>query len=1026
MIPAGEGAFNLAQVLADEAEEIRLQSQNPRRGLAWDLKLDEAAAQPSGETIDSSAAPASASAVPDRLGLAFSGGGIRSACVALGIVQRLAQARMLTQVHYICGISGGGYLLGWLTAWIKREGSIKWVEEQLGHSAASPPSAPATTGEPFAYKRFVEPYAIHYLRRYSSYLTPRVGLVSGDTLAMISVYLRNLLLNQTMLAMLAVSVMLVLQLLSPAIFWSHRISHAWMIVALVAFALIFSFGLYVGATALSRLGGSKSGAREPSSAASFTILSGVLACVLIWWMTPSWYAQFASEMATVIAVAIVVVAGTLVSAVLFRTRIDGDDLQAIDQASPSIVLLFAAWLVGGNLCCLLDWLFRRWLIHDTKVFIGDSYTILGLPCLLIGLAFVSYAFLGILGSKFPDPKREWLARVAGYFFLWAILFGGVAAIALRGPMLMHLLFTAWQTPSWKKYVISAVIPGGWLFIVATGLLGANSASSSGTPGHTSKLDVVVSIAPPVFLIGVLLLVSWGTHKIAVKTVPLPRNYLTMAEWRGPFAPTLTRIVTVPASAEPYKHAAPAPGTLSAHIRRWLPTWHHRYFVVWLLPTLIAALLAVRLDVNEFSLHLFYRNRLVRAFLGASNNLPNPRRPSPFTGFAPDDDIALEDLSRHSTTGKPYQGPYPIWGTTLNLTAGEDLAWQQRKGASFIYSPLFCGFDYVKSFTATEKPETAALDSDTDALARPKDRRMNHHGYRSTVGNKEAKIEGYGGIGGRPFIGTAMAASGAAVSPNMGYHTRPGVAALLALFNLRLGWWSGNPRSPSHWKRYAPGIWYLAAELLGHTGDKSHYVYLSDGGHFENLGVYELVRRKTRFIICSDADADPEFSFADLGNAIDRCRRDFGVEIHIRAQRDVCAEGGKQFRGGHYAIGEICYPGQTARGCLLYIKSSLTSDEPSDVLGMKASDSAFPHDTTANQFFNEAMFESYRALGEHMMDVILEKNGVSNDAASPRDAVAKLFTSLTAKVREQKEADKQPKPTPLAVAVAGGVTVHMDA
>ncbi len=1010
MIPTREGACNLAQVLADEAEEIRLQC--AARGVADDLMLDGRAG----------------ALLPDRLGLAFSGGGIRSACVALGIVQRLAQARMLTQVHAICGISGGGYLLGWLTAWIKREGSLKWVEEQLGHSAASPPppAPPQTTSQPFVYKRFVEPYAIHYLRRYSSYLTPRVGLVSGDTLALISVYIRNLLLNQTMLAMLAVSVMLVLQLLSPAIFWSHHIGHRLMIAALAAFAVIFCFGVTIAATALSRLGGGKDDLREASSAATLTILGGILACIMIWWMTPSWYAEFPSEMATVIAVALVTVVGTLVSALLFRKRLNGDTLQAVDQAAPSLGLLFAAWLVVGTLCCLLDWLFRRWLIHDAKVYIGDSYTILGLPCLLIGLAFVSYAFLGILGSKFPDPKREWLARAAGYFFLWAVVIAGVTAIALLGPLVMHLLFTSWSIPSWKKYVVSAVIPGGWLFIVVTGLIGANGAKSSGAAGHKSKLDTVITIAPPVFIAGILLLVSWGTHKLVVKTVAhMPRHYLTTVGWRGDVAPSVSRFDKVHPSATLYDHPGPSPSALKTVISAWFPEWYQRYFFVWLLPTLIAALLAVRLDVNEFSLHLFYRNRLVRAFLGASNNLPERRRPSPFTGFAPDDDIALEDLSRHTTVGKPFEGPYPIWGTTLNLTTGEDLAWQQRKGASFIYSPLFCGFDYVKSFTATEEPEAVATDTDTDALDRSEEDRMNRHGFRSTVGNPTLKIEGYSGTGGRPFLGTAMAASGAAVSPNMGYHTRLGVAALLALFNLRLGWWSGNPRSPSHWNRYAPGIWYLAAELLGKTGDKSKYVYLSDGGHFENLGIYELVRRKTRFIICSDADADPEFSFKDLGNAIDRCRRDFSVEIHIRAQRDVCPEGGKQFRAGHYAIGEICYPGQTARGCLLYIKSSLTSDEPSDVLGMEAEDTAFPHDTTANQFFNEGMFESYRALGEHMLDVILEKNAVSNGEASPRDAVAKLFIRLMTKAREQKEADKQPRPVPLAVSVAGGVIVHVD-
>ena len=80
---------------------------------------------------------------------------------------------------------------------------------------------------------------------------------------------------------------------------------------------------------------------------------------------------------------------------------------------------------------------------------------------------------------------------------------------------------------------------------------------------------------------------------------------------------------------------------------------------------------------------------------------------------------------------------------------------------------------------------------------------------------------------------------------MSYHTRPAVAALLSIFNVRLGWWTGTPRNRTCWKEYAPGIWYLLAELFAHATDSDRYVYLSDGGHFENLGIYELIRRRVR-------------------------------------------------------------------------------------------------------------------------------------------------------------------------------------
>jgi hypothetical protein len=211
------------------------------------------------------------------------------------------------------------------------------------------------------------------------------------------------------------------------------------------------------------------------------------------------------------------------------------------------------------------------------------------------------------------------------------------------------------------------------------------------------------------------------------------------------------------------------------------------------------------------------------------------------------------------------------------------------------------------------------------------------------------------------------------------------------------------------------------------------VYLSDGGHFENLGIYELVRRRVRFIICSDADADPAFSFGDLGNAIDHCRRDFGVEIEIGAQHSIKAAKLEGFRDAHYAVGTICYPGDKTPGLLLYIKSSLTSDEPSDVLGMKAQDKDFPHDSTVtNQFFDESKFESYRALGQHMMDFLTKESKVAemvketqeaekkNQPAphAPRDYVVKLYEWA----RDESKKKEQAKPDLLHLGLGLAATV----
>jgi len=128
----------------------------------------------------------------------------------------------------------------------------------------------------------------------------------------------------------------------------------------------------------------------------------------------------------------------------------------------------------------------------------------------------------------------------------------------------------------------------------------------------------------------------------------------------------------------------------------------------------------------------------------------------------------------------------------------------------------------------------------------------------------------------------MAISGAAVNPNMGSFSTSAAAFLLTAFNVRLGWWIGNPRHNGRWNQSSPktGIFYLLAELTGSTNDERGFVNLSDGGHFENLGIYELVRRRCKYIIACDGSQDSEFAFEDLGNAIRKCDADFGAEIEI--------------------------------------------------------------------------------------------------------------------------------------------------
>ncbi|HJU55446.1 MAG TPA: patatin-like phospholipase family protein [Pyrinomonadaceae bacterium] len=304
--------------------------------------------------------------------------------------------------------------------------------------------------------------------------------------------------------------------------------------------------------------------------------------------------------------------------------------------------------------------------------------------------------------------------------------------------------------------------------------------------------------------------------------------------------------------------------------------------------------------------------------------------------------------------EPPQKPFHVVNMTLNLVRGQNLAWQERKAESFTVSPLHCG-----SFQIPDPEEET-----------PSEKRRKRRGsYRES---REYGGRNLGGIS----VGTAIAVSGAAVSPNMGYYSSPVVTFLMTLLNVRLGWWLGNP-SKKYYDLAHPksAVYPIVAEALGLTDDENDYIYLSDGGHFENLGLYEMVLRRCKVIIVCDATGDPKFEFNDLGNAIRKCRVDLGIPIefeHMPIYPRTRAEMGK-----YCAIGRIdygCVDEGVEPGVLIYLKpafyGNVGGSEPRDVYHYALSHEDFPHESTGDQFFGEAQFESYRILGSHTIEQIL--------------------------------------------------------
>lgn len=341
------------------------------------------------------------------------------------------------------------------------------------------------------------------------------------------------------------------------------------------------------------------------------------------------------------------------------------------------------------------------------------------------------------------------------------------------------------------------------------------------------------------------------------------------------------------------------------------------------------------DANGLSLHNFYRDRLSEAFIfrhdRASDSVDNSVDPK------------LTDL------GKSGVGPLHLVTTTLNTKVFPENFRKGRQGEPFLLSPLYFG-SRITGYSVTEDLE----DEQPDVM-----------------------------------LSTAIATSGAAVSSNMGTQTTAVLRLILSVLNIRLGYWLLNPMATASagpgyefrlGKLIRAGVFRFLQELTGALSFETSYIYLSDGGHIENLGLYELVRRQCRFIIAGDGECDTNYNFKGLTDALRMIRTDFGIVIEMDGLDEI-RNGEQQF-----ARGTIYYP-DGRHGYLIYLKSSLLGDDMVqatvsddayvtsplrsddrryDELGYmahyKATHPDFPQETTADQFFDEVQFESYRALG----------------------------------------------------------------
>jgi hypothetical protein len=309
-------------------------------------------------------------------------------------------------------------------------------------------------------------------------------------------------------------------------------------------------------------------------------------------------------------------------------------------------------------------------------------------------------------------------------------------------------------------------------------------------------------------------------------------------------------------------------------------------------------------------------------MGASNELRAQAKDADITDAVPGDDILLTQL-RNTDRGAPYH----LINTMLNLVGGSDLSTQARASDAFLMSKHFCGS--VRT------------------------------GYRPTSEYACGSIS----------LGTAVAVSGAAASPTMGAQSpSAALSALMTLFNIRLGFWAPTP-SLSYWRSGAARLWpvYTLQELVSQTTDLLPYCYLTDGGHYENTGVYSLIQRGCNLIVVGECGADSQATLDDLGNLIRKVRIDFGTEIKLDIEKL------RTHPRAHVIVGEIHYdadhaaalhlPDSERIGTIVIVKPNLAGDEPVDVQQYGFLHADFPQQNTFDLWYDEAQFESYRRLGQ---------------------------------------------------------------
>ena len=882
----------------------------------------------------------------DVVGLALSGGGIRSSAICLGVLQALNHYDLIKRIDYLSTVSGGGYIGCALTATLTRAGEFVFGK------AAAAGSATARAAE------ISDTPAVGHIRNYSNYLIPAGA---RDLLTGMAIVVRGLVANLGLTLPVVLFLAALTALSNPARsalyvpnFFGFRVGSANLFSFLGDFWSTFGFAL-----------------------------AGFALAVLI--LIGGFIHHLVSNVDRRDFVAYLAGSAFVLGVICNVGRYLNVDHFALTLAAALLgVLLFFIWALWRS--CLPP--YRAQEFRGQLPTMGATYLVLlGLigffefqPFMIAEMFDVAEGGADQATGLVTGVAIGWvksLAAVAAPIAAAVTLFRQQFADLLKGAvasdLTSRLLAYAAKAAVWVAgLALPLLIWIGYLYLCYWGI-----ANDKVLPASDRQYDQYERV-------------KWNKEGMqpasAKATGSLSGNIQFNSEAR-----TLSAEIGSKEANPPETN----PVTVTSHIPGWLLSfarplglnpahWSKTSFgnsvnwpmaFLYIATALVLSLVSWILGPNANSLHRLYRDRLSKAFLfnpkfyadgGPARNQPSLDQGRDFlplddeklsrllypTVFPPEKlklGVAGNDppptLKQTISAKQELVSPYHLINTALNIQ-GSDFANRRGRNADFfLFSPLHVGSE-ATGYAGTAEFEEVAPSLD---------------------------------------LATAMAISGAAASSNMGSSSIKPLTPTLALLNVRLGYWLKNPRyvASTNKPQHHSTPLYLWSEISGRLYENSDAVYLTDGGHIENLGIYELLRRRCKIIIAVDAEADSAMHLPAFVTLQRYARIDLGILIDlpwepIQAQTLAWmnSNAGKppspapvEAPGPHVAIGIIDYGGGE-KGYLVYIKSSLTGDENDYIRDYARRNDSFPHESTGDQFFSEEQFEVYRALGFHMVHEFL--------------------------------------------------------